>query len=233
MLAVDIEHSSGRGNAPLLEIREALFTALRESVVRSEIDWETCLRDDLGDGIRMIPPAGTRKSHLIHPLIHELAVRLEAHNRTPDPSTRIRVRVALHAGDVFLGPGGEVAGQPLEILARMLDAPPTRKALARAPRTVPVSVLISQHFYDETVRHGYPGIDPDTFQKVTFTEKNYTADAWLHLPNYSLAPQVKPPDVTASDQPPARSKTVNRASGNGTIYAAHNGNQNIYTDGRS
>jgi len=228
MLAVDIERSSGRGNVALLQIRDVLTTLLHDSLEQSGIDWETCHRTDLGDGIRVIAPAAAAKPRLIHPLLHELVVRLRAHNRTAGQPTQIRVRIALHAGDVYLGPAGEAAGQPLEVLARMLDAPPSRVALAQAPPTTPASVLISQHFYDETVRHGYPGIDVDTFHRVTFTEKNYTADAWLFLPESSAGPQNDTPQTTDVDQPRGRSTMVNNASGRGVVYATQNGTQNIH-----
>jgi class 3 adenylate cyclase len=189
LMAVDVEHSAGRGDMALQTVRDVLFSSLRESFERSGIDWEACLRDDLGDGVRVTAPAGTHKTRLIHPLTHELAVRLRAHNRLAGPLTRIRVRIALHAGDVYIDRAGTITGQPLEVLARMLDAAPARTALANAPETVPSVVLVSQHFYDETVRHGYPGTDPETFHNVTFTVKEYTADAWLHLPLSAIAPE--------------------------------------------
>ncbi|MDJ0379336.1 hypothetical protein [Streptomyces sp. G-G2] len=231
VLAVDIERSSGRGNVALLRIREVLATALRASFEESGIDWNACLRDDLGDGMRVTAPSGVRKTRLLHPLIHELSVRLRAHNRTAGPATQVRVRAALHAGDVFVGRGGEVTGRPLEVLARLLDAPPARAALAAAPETVTASVLVSQHFHEETVRHGYPGIDPDTFREVTFTVKEHTARAWLHLPGLTAAvtPLPLPQDPAAASEP---SHMTNRASGHGVVYATQNGSQHIHINGQ-
>ncbi|MGG2465651.1 hypothetical protein ACO0M4_38810 [Streptomyces sp. RGM 3693] len=232
LLAVDIEHSAGRGNVAFWQIRDVLSTALRSSFEQSGIDWEACLRDDLGDGMRVTLPPGARKSALIHPLVHELSVRLRAHNRTAGPLTRIRVRIALHAGDVRLGPSGEVTGHPLEVLARLLDATPVRTALAQAPETVTAALLVSPHFYDETVRHGYPGVDPDTFRNVTFTEKEYTAHAWLHLPGSTAVPPAPTQDRADSEQAHGRSKMVNNASGNGVVYATQHGTQHIHITGK-
>ncbi|MFJ2826831.1 hypothetical protein ACIPC1_04370 [Streptomyces sp. NPDC087263] len=234
VLAVDIEKSSGRGNVALLRNRDALRTMLGEAFRRSGIEWDACVRDDLGDGLRVTAPALTQKASLVHPLVHELADLLREHNRAQShPQTRIRVRVALHAGEVCLTSSDGVAGSPLEILARLLDAPPARTALARAPESVPVSLLMSQHFHDETVRHGYPGIDPAAFRKVGFTLKELTADAWLHTPGWT-PPQE--PEAKASakkdaakkrDRRQGNTKMVNKASGNGVIYAAQNGDQHI------
>ncbi|MCX4693663.1 hypothetical protein [Streptomyces sp. NBC_01408] len=233
MLAVDIERSAGRGNVAFHQIREVLTAVLRESFEDSGIEWKACLLGDLGDGLRVIAPYGIRKTRLIHPLIHELTVRLRAHNRTAGPATRIRVRVALHAGDVFLGPAGEATGRPLEVLARLLDAAPARIALADAPESLTASLVVSEHFHEETVRHGYPGIDPESFHKVTLTEKEYTADAWLHLPGSATDPRhgaaATPTPMAASPE----SRMVNKASGNGVIYATGTGTQNIHLTGRS
>ncbi|WP_369205803.1 hypothetical protein [Streptomyces sp. PU-14G] len=236
LLAVDIAHSAARGNVALHRIRDVLRQSLREALEESGIDWDACLRDDLGDGFRITAPAGVRKRRLIHPLLPELAVRLRAHNRMAGPLTSIRVRVALHAGDVCLGQDGQVTGRPLEVLARMLDARQARAALDAAPDTVTASLLVSQHFYDETVRHGYPGIEPETFDRIALAEKEYTADAWLHLPGYAGAAQAPGRDGTAPDDEapplpetaPAPGKMINRASGNGVVYATQNGTQNIH-----
>ncbi|WP_329547576.1 hypothetical protein OG548_28960 [Streptomyces sp. NBC_01356] len=243
VLAVDIEKSSGRGNVALLRNRDALRTMLGEAFRRSGIDWDACVRDDLGDGLRVTAPAMTQKASLVHPLVQELAHLLREHNRSQShPTTRIRVRVALHAGEVCRTPSGEIAGSPLEILARLLDAPPARTALARAPETVPVSLLMSQHFYDETVRHGYPGIDPAAFRKVGFTLKELTADAWLHTPGWTSSQEpeaetetevsTKKPAAKKRDRSQGNTKMVNKASGNGVIYATQNGDQHIRITGR-
>jgi len=227
LLAVDIERSAGRGNVALRQIREVLRTALCAAFEQGGIDWSACVHDDLGDGMRVTAPAGLPKSRLIHPLIHELAVHLRAHNRNAGPRAAVRVRVALHAGEVYAGAPGAITGGPLEILARMLDAPPLRTALADASTGVSTALLVSQHFYDETVRHGYPGIDPDTFRKVTFTTKEHTADAWLHLAPNASFPQQPPKDDRGTGAAPGQSKMVNKASGHGIVYATQNGTQHI------
>jgi hypothetical protein len=243
MLAVDIASSAGRGNVALMKIRDELFTTLRESFQRSGICWEACHHDDLGDGLRIMPPSGSPKAELIYPVLSELAIRLRTHNRTAGPTTRIRVRAALHAGELCLGPADEITGQPLEVLARMLDAQPVRTALAEAPDAATVAVLLSQHFYDETVRHGYPGIDPDDFRQVSFTAKEYTAQAWLYVPGF---PSVLSTSVTSVPKAPQkagavshdvgphadRAVMVNRAEGHGTIYALQDGLQNVHVTGK-
>jgi hypothetical protein len=182
ILAADLAGSAGRGDSALLCIREVLFTALREALERSEVDWAACICNDTGDGAQLIMPSKIRKAQLIHPLGYELAARLRAHNMRAAPPTQVQVRLALHAGDIHLDPEGTAVGPPLEVVARLLDAPPTREALARDGVTVPLAIIISQHFYDETVPHGYPGIERESFRRVAVAVKKYTADAWLWMP---------------------------------------------------
>ncbi|MFE7526361.1 hypothetical protein ACFU7Y_11620 [Kitasatospora sp. NPDC057542] len=248
VLAVDIEDSSGRGDTALMTIRRVLATTLRESFEQSRIDWSACLREDLGDGLRVTAPAGAAKAALIHPLVHEFTARLRAHNRTAAPATSIRVRMALHAGDLRLGPAGEVAGRPLEVLSRLLDAPVTRTALAAAPANTVAVLVLSQHFHEDTVPHGYPGIDPEMFREVTVRSKEFTAPAWLGLAAAPAAlsgpsgpthpPGLPGPSgpsashgalstVAASERPRGRSTMVNKASGQGVVYAVQNGDQHI------
>ncbi|WP_320782723.1 hypothetical protein [Streptomyces sp. CRN 30] len=235
VLAVDIEKSSGRGNVPLLRNREALRSMLRSAFLCGGIDWEACRRTDLGDGLQVTAPAGTRKASLVHPLVQVLTDLLIAHNAAQEPRTRIRVRVALHAGEICLDPSGEVAGTPLETLARLLDAPAAREALAAAPWPVPLSLLMSQHFYEETVRQGYEGIEPDRFHRVGVAVKEYAAGAWLHVPGWTPPrPDPAPERPARRDRAEPVTSTMNvRAKGGGTVYANQNGDQHIRVTRRS
>ncbi|GGQ53953.1 hypothetical protein [Kitasatospora griseola] len=236
VLAVDIERSAGRGDPALLAIRAALRTVLRESFERSRIDWEACRVDDLGDGLRVTAPAGVRKAALVHPLFDEVAARLRAHNRLAGALTTIRVRMALHAGDVRLGPDGEVAGRPLEVLARLLDAPAVRTELAEAPPQSVAVLVLSEHFHEETVQPGRPGIEPEAFRQVAVANKEFTTTAWIRTapaegPSEAAAPAV--PAVPAAPPPAGPSRMTNRATGHGVIYAVQNGVQHITTTRRT
>ncbi|WP_441247055.1 hypothetical protein [Kitasatospora sp. McL0602] len=215
VLAVDIESSAGRGNTALLRIRDVLAAALRESAAQSGIDWGACLIDDLGDGFRVVAPAGVRKAALLHPLVHELTARLRAHNRTAGPSTRIRVRIALHAGELWLAGAGRAAGRPLEVLARLLDAAAARTLLAEAPESTCAVVILSPHFHEETVPHGYPGIEPELFREVTVTNKEFTTRAWAWL----VGSGAVEPRAGRQRPPSGPSTMVNRASDQAVIYA--------------
>jgi hypothetical protein len=211
MMIVDIERSAGRGDVALNGNREVLIAALREAFTESGIDWAACHRKDTGDGMEVVSPPDLPKARLIHPLVHTLAIRLRSHNQTAGPLGRIRVRIAVHAGDVHLT-DGQVVGGSLEHLARLAEAQPLRQALASAPESVTVALAVSEHIHQEVVRHRYPGIDPDAYHLVTFTVKETTATAWLHLPGCVLLP-------TADSAPPTAEATADtEATGNGETW---------------
>jgi hypothetical protein len=186
LLAVDIEKSAGRGDVAMLNNREVLRRALREALAEADVPWEECHRTDLGDGFRLVVGRDVPKASLIRPTLPGLAARLRAHNRTTGPRGSIRVRVALHAGDVHMD-DGEVVGGSLEALARLLDAPPLRRVLTAAPETATVALAVSRHVYEEVVRHGYPGIDPDTYRQIRFQVKETASTAWIHVPGHTVA----------------------------------------------
>jgi hypothetical protein len=193
MLAIDIEKSSGRGDPAMIGNRATLRRALIAGLAAAGVQWDECHRTDLGDGFRLVLGREVPKADLLRSMVPVLAERLRAHNRSHGPAERIRVRVALHAGDVHMD-DGEVVGGSLEVLARLLDAPPLRRALAGVPTGATVAVAVSQHIYEEVVRHGYDDIDPGTYRVVRFRLKGAPYEAWLHVPGYILPDDEGPAD---------------------------------------
>jgi len=225
MIAADIEGSAGRGNVALMTVRNILFDALRDTSAASGIDWDACHRSDRGDGMVLVGPRDMQKSRFIYPFVNDLAERLRAHNRTAGEPVRIRVRMAAHAGDIYVH-DGTVAGSPFEFLARMLDAPPVKDGLAAAPVSTTVGLVVSQHIYDEVIRHGYVGIAPESFSRVEFSVKETTAAAWVQLP---VAVPVNPggkPSAAASGSTTWTQKNYSRK---GNVFGVQGGTQNVYT----
>jgi hypothetical protein len=225
MLGVDIEKSSRRGDTAMLGNRRVLQSVLRDVVAEANIPWEDSHRDDLGDGMRLVLGRDVNKSRLLHPVAHELAARLRTHNRTAGPLGTIRVRMAVHAGEVHMD-DAEVVGGSLKTLARLLDAPPLRNVLAAAPETATVALAVSEHIHEDVVRHGYPGIDPATYQRFRFTVKETTAAAWLHVPGH--LPPFSVPGLDDRVHSPAPD---GHTSGDGGVQSAiRAGNVNIARD---
>lgn len=180
LLAVDVQSSGGRDNQSSVILREALFSGLRNAFDASGIDWEACVVEDTGDGMIVLVPPEFPKPRLVFPMLEHFDAWLRHHNRYAAESTSIRVRVALHAGDVRVDEHG-VTGRPKVLLARLLDSKPLRSALADAPETTAVVHLVSDRFHDDVVAQGNVGIDPDRYVPVQVQVKETAERAWLHI----------------------------------------------------
>lgn len=225
MLAVDIEDSTRHGDLPLLAARRVLFEAVEATCADSSIDWAGCHREDLGDGMRLVFPADTPKHRLIVPFLHTLSDRLGRHNGTADAGNRLRLRAALHGGDVQVSEG-QVAGHAFAVLTRLLDAPALRRALAGTP-VGPLALILSQHVYDNTVEHGYPGIDPASFAPVTVAVRDQQVPAWLHVPGLPAREVARIVAEPSGGQRPAGDSNQTNIAAGGTVNAVQHGSQII------
>lgn len=232
LLACDIAGSAGRGEQRLQEIRGVLRSALSGALVSAELDARDFAYVDTGDGCRLIAPAALPKARLLFPLLPGLGRRIREHNRHAGPDTRLRVRAAVHAGEVRLDPDGTVSGAPFEALARLLDSAPVRHAALAGPSGAPVAAILSQHFYEETIGHGHEGLEADAFTAADIRVKEYVARAWLWYPGSPVGPRVGPGRGSgAGEQPtepePRTVEQLVQATGNGTVFAVHRGDQYI------
>ncbi len=240
LLACDIAGSAGRGEQRLQEIRRVLRSALSGALDSAGLDPRDFAYVDTGDGCRLVAPAALPKARLLFPLLPELAARIREHNRHAGPDTRLRVRVAAHAGEIRLDPESTVSGAPFEALARLLDSAPLRQAALAGPNGTPVAVILSQHFYEETVGHGYEGLEADAFTAADVRVKEYAARAWLWYPGSPVGPRVDPGRVSSRDvsrdsgsgeQPaelPLRTvEQLVQATGNGTVFAVNRGDHYV------
>jgi hypothetical protein len=187
LLSVDVEQSGDerRDSEAFVQLRRALFQIMEDALEFSGITWSSCLRHDTGDGMIVVVPSEFPKSRLLYPMLERLAASLRHHNRYASQAIRIRLRVAIHAGDVRVDDYG-ITGRPKVLLARLLDAGPLRGALAEAPDTATVAVIVSDSFYDDVICHGHKGVDPRLYVPVTVRVKETEARAWLHVPGHAL-----------------------------------------------
>ncbi|MER7182892.1 hypothetical protein ABT404_26055 [Streptomyces hyaluromycini] len=232
LLACDIAGSAGRGQQRLHEIRSVLRSALSGALAGADLDLRDFGYADTGDGCRLVAPAALPKARLLFPLLPELSSRIREHNRHAGPDTRLRVRVAVHAGELLFDPEHTVSGTPFEALARLLDSAPLRHATLAGTGGTPVAAILSHHFYEETVGHGYDGLEADAFTAADVRVKEYAARAWLWYPGSPVGPRVDPGRDPGSGERPAEpeartAEQLVEATGNGTVFAVHRGHQYI------
>ena len=102
---------------------------------------------------------------------------------------RIRLRVAVHAGEVRHDDYG-VAATAINVAFRHLEAEVLKHELART--TEVLAVIASEWFYDEVIRHT-PVSSPEDYRRVRISVKETEAWAWLYSPGrLDLHPRIRP-----------------------------------------
>ncbi|MFJ8913980.1 hypothetical protein [Amycolatopsis sp. NPDC102389] len=172
----------GRSSEIFVQVRRMLFGVLADAFEASGIAWDVCLKRDTGDGMIVVVPPHFPKFRLVYPLLSRLAAELARYNVGAAPGLRIRVRVAIHAGEIALDEYG-VTGRPKVLLARLLDSRVLRDALAEVPAESPVVVLVSDRFHEDVQDQGGPGLDTMSYRQVLVHEKETEVRAWLHVPD--------------------------------------------------
>src|SRR5687767_942656 len=112
VVVVDVEGfgDSSRTTPHQLEVREGLYSALRRAFDAAGIPWDDCEHEDRGDGVFVLARAELPKGPFVETLPDALAAELRAHNATHSQPERIRLRMALHAGEVAYDEHGVTAG---------------------------------------------------------------------------------------------------------------------------
>ncbi len=180
IMVVDVERfgDPARTNLDQLVVREALYRALPEAFAKSGIGWESCVSEDRGDGALILIPPEVPKTRLVTGLPVMLAAAVSRHNAGCSVPERMRLRVALHAGEVYRDAHG-VAGAAVNHVFRLAEAPALRSALAAS--TGVLALIVSDWVFSEVVRHD-PAAQPGSYRQVQVTVKETAATGWIRLP---------------------------------------------------
>ena len=151
---------------------------MREAFSCAGIPWDDCGHEDRGDGVFILIPAEVPKGLLAESLPPALVTALDAYNGThPDPE-RIRLRMALHAGEVNYDEHG-VTAAAVNLAFRLLDASALKAALASSPGVL--AVIASSWFFEEVVRHSGTAA---AYWPVEVAVKETTTTGWVCLPDH-------------------------------------------------
>lgn len=188
ILVVDVEGfgDKRRTQSHQLAVRDGMYRVLRRAFTCLGISWDHCYREDRGDGVLVLIPPDVPKSVLTGLLPGEIAAGLREHNAWNCPEAQVRLRVALHAGEIRHDDHG-VVGSALIHAFRLLDVAAVRSALASSPGTL--ALVASDWLYDEVIRHDEMS-RPDHYQRIPVAAKETMATAWICLPDDPLRPQL-------------------------------------------
>ena len=180
MLTTDIEDYSSRTDAEQRSLQAALADALNAASDAAELNRGKWLVQVGGDSVFAVLPTGTDLARLMDRFVRELDAGLGGYNRrrAGEAWTRMRLRLAVHAGPMFVdGPTGW-PGQHAVLPVRLRDCEPVRAAL-RALRGADLAVIVSSDVYRDYITQGPGNPRPTEFRAVL---AQGTAGAYLgHL----------------------------------------------------
>lgn len=191
IVALDIEHSTSRPNPIKGELRNKTYELFEAAVRTAGID--TCHHDrfiDRGDGILALfhPVDQVPKALLLNRAVPLLSRLLTEYNaslpRNSQRQRQLRIRIVVHAGEVHYDANG-CFGEALDVACRLLDAARVKRALQEIAD--PLILVVSGDIYSSVVRHGYDGIDHETFHQVVRVHvagRRYPG--WIHLPGQAM-----------------------------------------------
>ncbi|HEX7303126.1 hypothetical protein [Lentzea sp.] len=179
IVAVDIVGfgQRDRNNTNQVRLRHGMYKAMQAAFDAAGIPWLSCQHDDRGDGVLVFVPAEVPKRLLADHLPNALLEELLRHNQSHPPRERIRLRLALHAGEVNYDAHG-VTGYAINHTCRLLDADVLRNALTGSAAVL--AVIGSAWFFDEVIRHSELS-QSRAYRPVEVVNKETATQAWVRL----------------------------------------------------
>ncbi|NKZ02161.1 cyclic nucleotide-binding domain-containing protein [Actinomadura latina] len=167
-----------RDETDRIEVRRAMYAALRESFGESGVPWDACYSEDRGDGALIVVPPGIPTAAVIDPMIAVLGMRLRRHNHRSSEAVRVQLRVALDVGPVMPDPPG-VSGWTIITAARLLDAAPLKERLAATGADL--GFIASRFVYDSVIAHSPGYVNADEYEPIGCRVKETDIEGWIHL----------------------------------------------------
>jgi class 3 adenylate cyclase len=199
IMAVDVEASTTRRNPDKIVLRTVLYQLFEAALHSGGITRRR--RDPLincGDGIlTLIRPADDMPKTLLLNQVIPTLDRLLAEHNTHRPGHRLRLRAAVHAGEVHYDRHG-CFGEALDLTFRLLNSPELKATLCRS--SAPLALVVSDIIYQSIIRQGYDRINQHTFQPlahVKIADQNH--HGWVHLPTAetpAFVPLPRTPPMT-------------------------------------
>jgi hypothetical protein len=185
MLLVDIAGSTrtDRDSEILLYLRRSLYQILQDAFAGSGLPWAECHHEDRGDGVLVVLPPHVPGYGLIDPLPERLRGLIRRHNRVSREAAQMQLRTAVNIGLVDRDDHGLV-GDDLNLLFRMLDAPPLRRALTDSGAEL--ALAVSGYVHDSLVIQHPSLIDPAQFRPLEARVKQTPIHAWIYVPGWQL-----------------------------------------------
>ncbi|MGW0706662.1 hypothetical protein ACWD4G_11995 [Streptomyces sp. NPDC002643] len=218
---LDIEGFGRRTDPGQAWLRDRLSTVVTRALHAAGIAepvWE-----DRGDAVVLLLAGTVPKTDLLGGFVRALVRELRDHARdhSGDAEREMRLRVAVHAGEVARHGTGWV-GADLNTAFRMADMGALRRALAEAPGAV-LALVVSDVLHRGVVRHRHPGLEAAEFAPAVLSAKEVRDETvWIRVPGRP-APPLPPGQTASGPRPgtPPRQPSAPEAGANYGISATH------------
>jgi ribokinase len=166
-----------RTDADLAAVRAGIYKTLRYAFDGAGIPWGDCESQDRGDGAIVLVSPSYPKLRLFCPLPAMLRGEVLKHNAGTAPTSRIRLRVAIHAGEVS-DDGRGFVGSAVNFACRVVDSPAVKDFHASA--TSLVTMAVSAGMFNDVVRQE-AAAEPDTYCALNVVSKNLECEIYAKV----------------------------------------------------
>ncbi|RFS84116.1 hypothetical protein D0T12_18325 [Actinomadura spongiicola] len=186
MAAFDICGFSSSADPHVMRLmRDSMYQVVKEASATAQMPWNNCEHEDRGDGLFLLAPPGCSAYSLVDPLVPLIRAGLAQVNRALPPSRQLRLRMAVHHGELVRDEHG-VISPALNMLFRLLNAPILKARFEHGD----LALIVSKDVYERVVTWGMGLIDQKDFQPFVVENKplpvNSEEDsffmAWAMLP---------------------------------------------------
>jgi transcriptional regulator with XRE-family HTH domain len=182
ILALGIDGLPGHQPPAQREIMHGLVRSAAADCALALDGWQSA---DLDGRLIVQVPSWVPPAQLAGPFMNALDSGLARQHQESGPGT-MRLRVALHAGPVFLG-GHQLASPAIELARQLADAPQLHQTLAAAPRAR-LAVITSDSIFQDVIRHAHRLIDTAAYLPVLLGGSGEVG--WVTVPGYAAPPGV-------------------------------------------
>jgi O-acetyl-ADP-ribose deacetylase (regulator of RNase III) len=177
-LTIDVVGFGSRSTTGREDVEHRLLALLCQILADAGTDLDRVDHRWHGDGASIYLPSDSDPPQMLTDLVDATTRRLAEDNQRHDD--RIRLRMAVTLG--LLGHGTTGYTGPLVVdLARMIDAPALRLAIANEPGS-DLAVLTSDCVYSIVVEPGHSELPVTAFRRIEVAVKEFAAPAWLWVP---------------------------------------------------
>ncbi|GAB3872156.1 hypothetical protein GCM10029964_010050 [Kibdelosporangium lantanae] len=160
-----------------LAMRRGLNEALETAFGKIGVRWNSCHHEDRGDGAVVVLPPGFPRVKIFELLPNLLLVALIRHNALHVEAARIRLRMAVHSGEVATDANGLV-GTAVNDTFRILDSSQAKTDLRESAGVL--GIIVSETIFHDVIE-GDPAVEPGTFKQVAVAVKHTRTTAWMRI----------------------------------------------------